>query len=420
MYGVYSDKLGKKDKASNDNLEQYYDKYNREHDRYIKGDGNIAKDNSNIDKNIADDDDEKDNSKPDLMELPVEGGAETKKDKQPSIPKETVEEVDSPDEEIVTLPNDERSKKSVARNQKSQKSEKSRRHGKHEKKRKGGKKAARKSEKKSKKDKQTTTSTTTTKPIEKDESFLGSIDQAPSNFNMDKFYKEHPDFVENVAMITDNGDKKVTPAQPEITTTITTIPADSSEDDDGDDEDHDDFDVDDDSDDAEEKEDDSESHDKSSEIYEYYDYYDEKGDSSYSSSEVAAENANFGTPYDWFKQYERMFGDQPAVEERESKEDVSETPGMKEKDIQTKEEKEFKKTVEVTSKSPQTKHKMADSVPEIMPKTDIEPSTSPNPPTPQKDIRSTVTQPAIPQWKQKLYSWNYIESRPVGESGCCT
>ena len=305
------------------------------------------------------------------------------------------------------------------------------------------------------------------------------------NVDLSKFLSENPDFKKNVGIITD---EKVDLSHPEqaaksnldIPSSQTSGDVDSFQDvtknqDSGepvkkayeksseskDYDDSEDFDYDDDDDDAEneydyedEDEDDTDeddddevdedevdvniekdkeipttadSPDLSSEMYaDAYDYYDGEQESSYSSSEMD-KNTLFPdtkTPYDWFKEYDKMYSDQaasnvgnPAVENEDKKQ--VEIPHNEKVDPLT--DKDHKTT---TSTFFENIRKSINKDTDISDKTDKkklinsdstqEPSTSPNPPTAKKEWKSMVTQPANAEKKQKSDYVTYIESRPVG------
>ena len=312
------------------------------------------------------------------------------------------------------------------------------------------------------------------------------------NIDLSKFLSENPDFKKNVGIITDekvdlSNPKQAAKSNLDIPSTQTNGDVDSFQDvttnQDSDEpvkkaydesseskdyDDDEDFDYDDDDDDAEneydyedEDEDDTDeddddevdedevdvniekdkdipttadSPDLSSEMYaDAYDYYDGEQESSYSSSEMD-KNTLFPdtkTPYDWFKEYDKMYSDQAASNvgnptvENEDKIQV-EIPHNKKVDSLT--DKDHKTT---TSTFFENIRKSINKDTDISDKTDKkklinsdstqEPSTSPNPPTAKKEWKSMVTQPANAEKKQKSDYVTYIESRPVGmwPTGCC-
>jgi len=228
-------------------------------------------------------------------------------------------------------------------------------------------------------------------------------------FNMDKFYREYPGFQKNVATITDHEEKHDTTTEAFETTVKTenVSPVESESVDDTDDLAKDIFDIKDDHDDHDQAVD-SESNDASSEDIEHYDLYDEDGDSSYSSSEQAADLERQGlTPLDWFN---RPQNDDPheyfhEAHDTPDHETVEHADEKMKKDKQSK--KEEYKTFTVEKKVTEEEKK------EMIPKTDVEPSTSPNPPTSKKGSKPFVTQP-YPHWDERVNTWNLIESKPVG------
>ena len=361
MFGEYNNKIGNTDNTNklHDKYQEFYEKYNQENGRVI-GDGN---------KNDATND--TDDKKQDIVDSdikPVEGGLEDMTSEW------TVGEV-----------------KKGRKHRRNRDNRKSHRHHKSVKKDLSG------DEKELERQKRIDTDSD------------DEINDALDGIDIGKFYKEHPDFKKNVATISDtvkdNEDKPsttVTYATERTSKEEKVLTEDSESEDDADQKDADDYDEDDDHDDKMLASKESESEDESSEAYnDYYDYYDEDGDSSYSSSEERAEQEMLNqTPHDWFKQYDRMYGDQPAQTETQS-ENNSEDDDDEKKAKELKDKKYAEQEKIVTDKS-------------SIPKTDVEPSTSPNPPTPKKDFKSTVTQPAYPQWKERVETWNLIESKPVG------
>ncbi|XP_060560214.1 follistatin-related protein 5-like [Ruditapes philippinarum] len=372
MFGEYNTKIGKTDNTNklHDKYQQLYEKYNQENGRLI-GDGNKS------DTINGTDDKKQDVVDSDNDIKPVEGGLE-----------------------------DMTSEWTVAENKKERKHRRNRENRKSHRHHKSVKKDLSEEQKELKREKRIDADTN------------DETNDALDGIDIDKFYKEHPYFKKNVATITDTVKDNVD--KPSTTDTYATgdsseakqvITEDSDSEDDADQKDADDYDEDDDHDDKVATSKESESQDESSEAYnDYYDYYDEDGDSSYSSSEERAEQEMLNqTPHDWFKQYDRMYGDQPAQTETQSENNSKDEDEKKAKEV--KDKKYVDKEKIVTDKS-------------SIPKTDVEPSTSPNPPTPKKDIKSTVTQPAYPQWKERVETWNLIESKPVEscneDAGCAS
>lgn len=367
MFGEYVTKLGNSDSTNNvhDKYQELYEKYNQEHDRVI-GDGNY----SNVSNETNNAEPEVDDISKDIK--PVEGG---------------LEDMTS-----------EWSTGNVRNGRKHRRDRENRKKHRHHKSVKKDLSEDEKKEKELKREKR------------KNEHQNGQDEgKSYDDIDINKFYKQHPDFKKNIATISDS--IKDTDHYQSTTNTYATsdssvgtitnknMSEDSHSEDDADQKDADDFDEDDDSDDDKESDGkDSESRDESSEEFnDYYDYYDEDGDSSYSSSEERAEQEMLNqTPYDWFQQYDRMYGDQPVQTNTQSKGTKDDYKVVESKD---KKDSGIKKIV--------TKE-------DNIPKTDVEPSTSPNPPTPKKDIKSTVTQPAYPEWKERVETWNLIESKPVG------
>lgn len=236
--------------------------------------------------------------------------------------------------------------------------------------------------------------------------------------DIDRFYKEHPNFESNAATISDNMKVETYTSTPvnyatsrnTESSTSTDVVQSDSEDDAYMKIKFDNEDVDDDQ--SEVGLEESKSGDESNKAFvDYYNYYDKTEDSSYSSSEETAEqDIQNQTPYDWFQQYDRMYGDQPAQSETQSEKSAEGNTSSEDKHDQNKYNKAIEDKRYVTGDK------------DNIPKTDIEPSTSPNPPTPKKDMKSTVTQPAYPQWKERVETWNLIESKPIGrwwDVWCC-
>ena len=312
------------------------------------------------------------------------------------------------------------------------------------KKKKGHKKSVKKDlSKKSKKDK--------TKKLVDEVKVTSQEEKDEMEVKMKEFYNEHPDFKKNVATITDGTEVKETTTEPG-TTENTAQDAAHNEDvaaiSESYDDDHikDIYDEDDDSDDAMERGNESVSGDESSENYnDYYDYYDEDGDSSYSSSEIRAEQEMLKqTPSDWYKDLDQMQGDQPRPDEDESKDSMEEiyqkyikkakkldpvkelsdsnedkkTDDMKTDDTKDEETTETEENTDDSDDLIKKDGEIEETKEESVPKTDIEPSTSPNPPTSKTDVKPIVTDPTYPQWKDRVETWNLIESKPVGEWAC--
>lgn len=281
------------------------------------------------------------------------------------------------------------------------------------------------------------------------------VEKDDLELNVEKFYSEHPKFRKNVDTITDgtNDDveSKIVDNEKEEVHDFADGKPNKEKDylSESYDDDHlkEAYDVEDDADDANEQLKDSESDDKSSENFnDYYDYYDEDGDSSYSSSEQRAELEMLSqTPSDWYKHLDdHMQGDQPYTDDDDDDDDNASKNDddnyddgiykTKEKDIKesttVKDKKDYKQLQEL-DKYDLFQSKEVDSTDissnknsltmeetdeeETVPTTDVEPSTSPNPPTSKTDSRPLATEATYPQWKERVETWNLIESSPVGK-----
>ena len=271
-----------------------------------------------------------------------------------------------------------------------------------------------------------------------------SSQKQTDSIDSDKGNIKHGDYLDNTWDVTKDQDQEsVGDTSNELDKDIyDSIESDDDEEEYDDDEEEDDSD-DDDEEEEEEVDDDekgdaeksnnpaSETADLSSEMYnDAYDYYDGEEESSYSSSEAAVEdnyNSDSGdskTPYDWFKEYDRMYSDQPSnkVIDNNTKEndikkqtdvlDNSKTDSLSDTDHKPTTNTFFENlkksinNIETADKTDGKKLINSDST--------QEPSTSPNPPTAKKEWRSMVTQPANTEKKHNPDYVTYIESRPVG------
>lgn len=414
LLGEYVNALENPGTSSNiqDKYLEIYNKYNREHDRVI-GDGNESGDIGDRKyKQVKNQKKEKEVEQEMASIKPLEGGLEdmTEKMQEPTV---------------------ERSHRKGRKN----KSKNERRHRKNreERKKKRGHKNSVKKDlsrkyKKNEKAKKKLVDEQKKQEEEKDQ----------LEVSMEKFYSEHPDFKKNVATITDGTITQETTENPEVVENQTSVQNTNNDQanqlndilSESYDDEHtkDIYDDQDDFDDAAERHMDSQSADESSEMFnEYYDYYDEDGDSSYSSSEQRAELEMLNqTPVDWHKHLNQMQGDQPAVGDNKAEDDdndsmeeiyqkyiknmkksmVTETPGTITNEDTPKDEDDGGDLVKKTDLKRE----------EPIPKTDIEPSTSPNPPTSKMNTKPAVTDPTYPQWKERVETWNLIESKPVGKS----
>ena len=161
-----------------------------------------------------------------------------------------------------------------------------------------------------------------------------------------------------------------------------------------------------------------ETKDLSSEMYaDAYEYYDGEEESSYSSSEMRANKDyyNTETPYDWFKQYEKVYGKKYTSKTSET--DVKQGP----KDYDKYDYVNDEPVTDLLEEK--VRNLVDDEESDSVDTTDstLEPSTSPNPPTEKKEWKPMVTQPAHSDKKKNPEYVTYIESRPVGrwQIMCC-
>ena len=405
-FGQNWNKLGNDDKS--------FEKYNKMYDLYHKQTGRIVSESENKDGETAkteDNDtiDSKDDDSVDTSSLPVEGGIE---------PEESG-----------------RRRKSDGDEGKKHRHVKSRTYRVHPKERKQHKLHSQDLLKEDK----------STKTGNKISSELNSDNLPDEREDIFKFLDEDPDFKKNVGVITDVkvGDTSTEKA--------VNVPDDDSNNDDdldeskdigenSDDKDLDKFydnkaeddsndqdssefeeeDEDEDDDAGDDDDDDDVSKDLSSEMYDdAYEYYDGEEESSYSSSEME-ENKHFfdtETPYDWFKEYDKVYGKKETS--KAPKTDVKQSTQIKNKNENTKgfNMDYYVNDEPVTDPLEEKVRKLVDvKESDIVDKTDstLEPSTSPNPPTEKKEWKPMVTQPAHSERKLDPEYVTYIESRPVG------
>lgn len=422
LLGEYVNNLVNASDHSQDKFLELYNKYNKEHHRVVGVGEDSAVGDDNNDKSSPENEKKEEHMLESIK--PLEGGLEDMTEMKPKSDKAS---------------GDLKIKKGKSRNGKRHRKSREERRKKREHKNSVKKDLSRKQKRKEKREK---------KRADKLKAKDTISEKDALQLNVEKFYKEHPNAEKNVDTITDGtvdaGKEDI--VQEIKTTAVEDVKETTSENTNGIlsesyDDDHmkEAYDDQDDADDALEKFNDSQSNDASSENYnDYYDYYDEDGDSSYSSSEMRAEQEMLSqTPSDWFKNMDyHMQGDQPAADNDDvvslKKNDVDKIEDLKQYDkidtssIQEKSDNSYKNK----EKEDTTASKPVDDVLELheflqqtndkagepVPKTEVEASTSPNPPTSKvAEAKPSVTNPTYSQWKERVETWNLIESKPVGK-----